>query len=118
MGSDDMGAIYGALGIHIFTSDEMIEWKLGSEDRPLGQAVIYCKQADGNYFAAFCCAIRKEAFYDQLTPNRLEQVVRTAKIREIDIIFLGERDKKENCEGIILEELAEYDALYNQHVQQ
>jgi hypothetical protein len=113
VGSNDLGAIYGALSIPVFTSDKMIEWKLGSEDRPLGQAVIYCKQANGMYATAFCDAAKREGFYDQLPEKSLEGVIEKSKEREIDIIYLGEKKAHENCVELVLFEIGAYQILYN-----
>lgn len=113
MDSDDLGAFHSASCLRIFTSDKM-KWILGSEKRPLGEAIIYCKQPSGSYITAMCNAIKREGFYDQLNQNDLESVIETAKRREIDVIDLGERSAKENCVELVLIEIGKYQILYNQ----
>jgi len=91
----------------------MIEWILGSENKPLGQAVIYCKQADGIYVTAFCDAAKREGFYDQISEKNLQGVIEKSKEREIDIIYLGEKKSHENCVELVLFEIGAYQMLYN-----
>lgn len=92
----------------------MNEWKLGSKKRPIGNAVIYCKQPNGTYTAAFCDAVKREGFYEsQIPQENLESIIKTAKERELDIIFIGEKNAKENYVELVLLEIGEYQILYN-----
>jgi len=91
----------------------MSEWHLGNWNKPVGQAIIYCKQADGNYTALFCDAVKKIVFGKEVTEGKLESILKTAKSREIDIINLGEIAEDENYYELALWQVAEYDALYH-----
>jgi hypothetical protein len=110
MGSDDMGAIYSASCLRIFTSDKMSEWKFGNKNTPLGIALIYISVSDSTYLGTYVNAMRKMFETRKIRRGELECILEGAKRSEVDIIYEGSVDS--NCKEFLEEKAANYALLY------